>query len=98
MGSVAAGSLFAFLQSAAMGGAAMGLFVGIGGLGGGVAVAAGLAASTETKEKIGDFIERVVVGRVAPVVENVKNFVEKEIVGGVVARFKGFFSKDKHGE
>lgn len=32
-GSVAAGSLFAFLQSAAMGGAAIGLFTGIGAVG-----------------------------------------------------------------
>ena len=32
MGSVAAGSLFAFLQSAAIGGATMGRFVGIGAL------------------------------------------------------------------
>lgn len=34
MGTVAAGSLFAFLQSAAMGGAAIGLFAGIGTVGG----------------------------------------------------------------
>ena len=45
IGSVTAGSLFAFLQSAAMGGPAMGVVAGIGGLGGGVMVAAGLAFS-----------------------------------------------------
>lgn len=52
MGTVAAGSLFAFLQSAAMGGAAIGLFAGIGVLGGLVAVA-GVGASVHVvREKI----------------------------------------------
>ena len=56
MGSVAAGSLFAFLQSTAMGGAAMGVFTGIGALGGGVAVAASLASS---KEMVGSGVEKI---------------------------------------
>lgn len=46
MGTVAAGSFFALLQSAAMGGAAIGLFNGIGALGGLVAVA-GVGASVD---------------------------------------------------
>ena len=97
MGSVAAGSLFAFFQSAAMGGAAMGLFAGLGALGGVMAVTAGVAASKETVDgvvgNIRGFVETEVVGKVAPVVENVKSFVEKEIVGGFVEKFKGFFWK-----
>lgn len=44
LGSVTSGSLFAFLQSAAMGGVAMGFFTGIGVMGVGVAVVGGLAA------------------------------------------------------
>lgn len=44
LGSVASGSLFAILQSAAMGGVAIGIFTGIGVMGVGVAVVGGLAA------------------------------------------------------
>ena len=52
IGSVVAGSVFAFLQSAAMGGAAVGLFAGFGAVGGLVAVA-GVGASVDgVREKI----------------------------------------------
>ena len=111
MGTVVAGSLFSFLQSAAMGAAAMGLFVGVGAVGGGIAVAAGLAAAHETTERVKGFVDREVIDRVGPVVHcvkdfveeevvgkmvpNVKNFVEREIVGGFVEKFKSFFWKEK---
>lgn len=54
IGSVAAGSLFSFLQSAAMGGAAMGLFTGVGVLGAVVAVGGGLATIQVVKERCGE--------------------------------------------
>ena len=79
MGSVAAGSVFAFLQSAAMGGVALGVITGVGAAIGGVAVAAGLAFSNG--------------GFVAEVANNVKDFVEKEIVGGLSNWVQGFFQK-----
>ena len=44
LGSVVSGSLFSFLQGAAMGGAAMGVFTGIGAAGVGVAAAGVLVA------------------------------------------------------
>lgn len=51
-GYVVAGSLFAYLQSAAMGGAAIGLFAGIGAVGG-VAAVAGVGASVNVvRERI----------------------------------------------
>ena len=56
MGSVVAGSLFSFLQSAAMGGAAMGVFAGIGALGGAVVAAAGLASLWG---KVGDLVKMI---------------------------------------
>lgn len=79
MGSVAAGSVFAFLQSAAMGGAALGVITGVGAAIGGVAVAVGLAFSK------GGVVEKVV--------DKVKDFVEKEIVGGLFKKVQGFFEK-----
>lgn len=51
MGSVIAGSFFGVLQSAAMG-----IFAGIGALGGGVAVAVGLASS---KGMVGGLVEKI---------------------------------------
>ena len=59
MGSVVAGSFFSLLQSAAMGGAAMGVFAGVGALGGAVVVAVGLASSW---------------GRVGGLVKKIKGF------------------------
>ena len=56
MGTVAAGSLFVFLQSAAMGGAAMGLFTGIGALGAVMAVGGGLATINVVKGKCGEVV------------------------------------------
>lgn len=57
IGSVAAGSLFAFLQSAAMGGAAMGLFAGFGVLGAVVAMVGAAATMEVVKEKYQEVIE-----------------------------------------
>ena len=94
MGSVAAGSLFAFLQSAAMGGAAMGLFVGVGAVGGGVAIAAGLAASQETVRKVKGSVEKEVVDKVGPVVAAIKGFVEGEVIGKVVPKVKDFVEQE----
>ncbi|KAL8792656.1 MAG: hypothetical protein Q9195_004716 [Heterodermia aff. obscurata] len=74
MGSVVAGGLFSFLQSAAMGGAAMGVFTGIGTAGAVVAVAAGLASP----ERVGEVIETVrsfSEGVVNGVAEKVKGFL-----------------------
>ena len=48
MGLVAAGSPFAILQSAAMGGAAMGMMTGVGVLSGAVTVAAALILKKRT--------------------------------------------------
>ena len=56
MGTVAAGSFFAFLQSAAMGGAAMGMITGVGAVVGGVTIAAGLATPKETLRRLGSTI------------------------------------------
>lgn len=53
---MAAGSVFSFLQSAAMGGAAMSVFAGIGALGGGVALAVGLASS---KKMVGRWVGKI---------------------------------------
>ena len=79
IGSVAAGSVFTVLQSAAMGGAALGVITGVGAAIGGAAVAVGLAFSK------GGVIEEVV--------DKVKVFVEKEIVGGLFKKVQGFFEK-----
>lgn len=58
IGSVAAGSLFSFLQAAAMGGAAMGFFTGVGVLGGVIAVGGALATVKVVKEQCGEAIEK----------------------------------------
>lgn len=60
IGSVVAGSLFSFLQSAAMGGAAMGLFTGVGVLGAVIAVGGGLATVQVVKEGCREFVEQTV--------------------------------------
>lgn len=73
MGPVVAGSLFPFLQSAAMGGAAMGVFTGIGAAGAAVAIVAGLASS----ERVGEVVETVrsfSEGVVKAVAEKVQGF------------------------
>lgn len=57
IGSVAAGSLFAFLQSAAMGGAAIGLFAGIGVVGPLVAFAGAGARVDAVREKAAEIGE-----------------------------------------
>ncbi|KAF7504452.1 hypothetical protein GJ744_002189 [Endocarpon pusillum] len=87
MGSVAAASLFSFLQSAAMGGAAMGLFWGIGVLGGVIAVGVGFASM---KRLIGRLVEKFR----GPMAAWAQNF--KGAVGGLVEKFKGLFGKTKH--
>lgn len=51
MGSVVAGSLFSFFQGAAMGGAALGLFAGVGALGGLVALVGVGASAAVVREK-----------------------------------------------
>lgn len=53
IGSVAAGSLFAFLQSAAMGGAAIGLFTGIGAVGV-LFASVGVGASVDIRKKFAE--------------------------------------------
>ncbi len=58
IGSVAAGSLFSFLQSAAMGGAAMGLFTGVGAVGAVIAVGGGLATVEVLKQGFVDFMKK----------------------------------------
>ena len=83
IGSVAAGSLFAFLQSAAMGGAALGVITGVGVVGGGLAVALGVASSKKSELGKG----------VGEVVHKAKGFVEKGIVGGLFKKAQGFFEK-----
>lgn len=52
-GLVAAGSLFAFLQSAAMGGAAIGLFTGIGAVGV-LFACVGVGASVHVRKKVAE--------------------------------------------
>ena len=77
IGAVVAGTPFALLQGMAMGGAAMGAVIGIGAGGAGVAAVARLA-SNETI--------RGVVGKV-------KEFVEEEVIGGIVRLSKRFFGR-----
>lgn len=59
MGTVAAGSLFAFLQSAAMGGAAIGLFTGVGALGAVVTLVGVGASMNVLREKVVEISETV---------------------------------------
>ena len=75
IGSVVAGTPFALLQSAAMGGAAMSAVTGIGAASAGVAVASVLA-SNDT------------VGRM---VKHVQKFVEKEVLGVFIPNTQRFF-------
>jgi hypothetical protein len=87
--------LFAFLQSAAMGGAAMGAFVGIGALGGAIAVGVGLASLKRPSAALAEDFK----GAVGGLVENfqramgglVENF--KGALGGLAKNFMGFFGK-----
>lgn len=82
MGNVVAGSLFSFLQSAAMGGAAIGLFTGIGVVVGLVAVA-GVGASVDVvREKI-SIVGEVVGEKFAEAGEVTKNQAVQ--VGGSIA-------------
>lgn len=76
MGSVAAGSLFAFLQSAAMGGAAMGLFTGVGVLGALIAGGGALSTVQVVMERCEGFMEEVATA-VTGVYQNAKSGVEK---------------------
>jgi Interferon-induced 6-16 family len=87
MGSVAAGSLFAFLQSAAMGGAAMGFFVGIGAFGGVTAAGLGLASLNTTRPKIDELVQKSKKSVVA-VAENFK-----KAASGLAGNFMNFFGK-----
>ncbi len=97
IGSVAAGSLFASLQSVAMGGAAMGILTGIG-AGGAVAVAGAVVALF--KNRVREFGEKV-VAVVASVKERVREFAEKvvavvapftEMIRGFAEKVKGWWS------
>jgi len=90
IGSVVAGSLFAFLQSAAMGGAAMGLFMGIGAVGGVIAVGLGLASLEGMRQNIVEFVQKS-KELVIAVVENVK-----KAVGGLAVNFTKLFGKKKN--
>lgn len=65
IGNVVAGSLFAFLQSAAMGGAAMGFFVGLGVLGAVVAMSGAASTIDVVKEKSQAIIETSSRGMIA---------------------------------
>lgn len=94
IGSVAAGSLFSFLQSAAMGGAAMGLFTVVGVLGAVIAVGGVLATVQVVKERCGEFV------REAATV--VKGGCQKAMAetGNLWQSFRNSFSKKlkHHGE
>ena len=96
IGSVAAGSLFAILQSVAMGGAALGMLTGIGAVVGIGLIAVGLASSEggpgkavgEVMGKVKDFVHNGIMGKI---VRKVQDFVRKEIVGGFFKNVKEFF-------
>ena len=82
MGTVAAGSIFAFLQSAAMGGAAMGLFTGVGAVGVLVALVGVGASMKFVKEKVSE-IGEVVSEKFVEVGEVIKDGAVQ--AGGAVA-------------
>ena len=82
MGTVAAGSIFAFLQSAAMGGAAIGLFTGVGAVGGLVALVGVGASMKFVKEKVSE-IGGVVSEKFVEVGEVIKDAAVQ--AGGAVA-------------
>lgn len=94
MGSVAAGSLFAILQSAAMGGAAMGLFAGIGAFGAAMAAGVALASVDVVKEKCWEVIE----GAAATVKSGYQNVIANS--GELWRKFRGSHSliTTHHGE
>lgn len=79
MGLVPAESLFAFLQSAAMGGPAMGFFVGIGALGGTLVLGTGL---TSLRDVLGGLVQKFK----EPVVKKAEECVRA--VGGLVENSK----------
>lgn len=87
IGNVVAGSLFAFLQSAAMGGAAMGLFAGFGVLG--AIVAMGGAASTI------DVVKEKYREAAAKSAETISESFQQVRAGAenVWQRFRGLFAK-----
>ncbi len=91
IGSVAAGSLFAFLQSAAMGGTAVGLFNGIGALALLVAIGGRLATVEFVKEKFGEMA--VKMGEVASVVKDGWQDLERSI-GDLWRNAKNIFTKN----
>lgn len=80
-GSVAAGSLFAFLQSAAMGGAAIGLFTGIGAVGV-LFASVGVGASVDTRKKFAE-TGGIIIENSAKAGEAIKDGAIQ--VGGAVA-------------
>lgn len=82
IGSVVAGSLFAFLQSAAMGGAAIGLFTGIGAVGGLITLVGLGACVNVVRERIFS-IGEVVGEKFADIGEVMKN--QSVQAGGVIA-------------
>lgn len=73
IGSVAAGTLFSFLQGAAMGGAALGVITGFGAAGAAVAVATALVSS-ERVRKVGKAVRNFAEGVVNGIAEKVKGF------------------------
>lgn len=96
MGSVAAGSFFAFLQSAAMGGAAASLFAGAGAVGAVVTVgiaSASAAGSTITKDDI-----KAAVGGFAQNTKRAMGELAGNLGGaasGLARNFGSFFGKRK---
>ncbi len=84
IGLVASGSVFAFLQSVAMGGAAMGFIWVIGAFGGMVVVGVGLAS---LKGMIRGLTENA-KGAIGGLMENAKR-----AIGGFMGDVKGFFWK-----
>ena len=73
IGSVAAGTLFSFLQGAAMGGAALGVITSIGAAGAAVAVATALLSSEKVR-KVAKAVRNFVEGVVNGIAEKVKGF------------------------
>ena len=84
IGLVATGSAFSFFQSAAMGGAAMGVIGGIGASGVTVAVAVGLASLK------GRGLMNNADGAIDGLIENAKG-----AIGGFMGNVKGFFGRKK---
>ena len=95
MGSVVAGSLFAFLQSAAMGGAAAGIFAGIGALGAAVTVGCGIGLGS-LKEPIAGLAEKA-KGAVDGLAENSQKAMGKlqGAASGLAHNFVRLFGKRK---